>query len=187
MEAINKTSDFLIWDEGIKLIDTLISDRNYRTALFIGSGMYSGLRVSDLLRLTWSDLEGKTIRIAEKKTKKVREITISDKYRYIINQCISIKSDCPLVFVNRQQSSLSTQYLNHLLKGLKDKYSFITCENFSCHSLRKSFGRHVWENNDCSEASLIKLSEVFNHSSTQLTRKYLGISREETADIYNNL
>jgi integrase len=183
----NHTSDFLNWDEGVKLIDMLISERNYRTALFIGSGMYSGLRVSDLLRLTWSDLEGKAIRIAEKKTKKVREITISDKYRNVINQCISIKSDCPLLFTNARQTSLSTQYLNTLLKGLKDKYKWITCQNFSCHSLRKAFGRHVYELNNKSEDSLVMLSEILNHSSIALTRRYLGITRSEIANVYLNL
>ena len=183
----NKTSDFLEWEQALKLIDVLISEGNYRTALFIGSGIYTGLRVSDLLRLTWNDLEGKAIRISEKKTKKTREITISDKYRDIINKCISIKTDCPLLFVNARQTSLSTQYLNSLLKDLKRKYSFITCENFSCHSLRKAMGRHIYEMNNKSEDSLIMLSEILQHSNIGITRKYLGITRSEVANIYLNL
>ena len=57
----------------------------------------------------------------------------------------------------------------------------------SSHSLRKSFGRRVWSNDNESERSLIYLSELFNHSSSLTTRIYLGIRQEELNDIYLNL
>jgi len=57
----------------------------------------------------------------------------------------------------------------------------------SSHSLRKSFGRRVWENDGESERSLIYLSEIFNHSSIQMTRIYLGIRQEELNEVYLSL
>lgn len=55
------------------------------------------------------------------------------------------------------------------------------------HSLRKSFGRRVFENNDNSERSLILLSEMFNHTSIKTTKIYLGIREKEMFDVYDNL
>ena len=52
-------------------------------------------------------------------------------------------------------------------------------------SWRKTFGREVWRRNKFSEASLIKLSILFNHSSTAITRIYLDITREEVANLYD--
>jgi len=51
---------------------------------------------------------------------------------------------------------------------------------------RKSGSRFIWENNGHSDVYLIKLSSILNHSSTSITRRYLGISREEIKDIYQS-
>jgi len=59
-------------------------------------------------------------------------------------------------------------------------------KNISTHSLRKSGSRFIWENNGNSDEYLIKLSSILNHSSTSITRRYLGISREEIKDIYQS-
>jgi integrase len=58
-------------------------------------------------------------------------------------------------------------------------------KRISTHTWRKTFGREVWRRNNYSEASLIKLSLLFNHSSTAITRIYLDITREEVGDLYD--
>ena len=57
----------------------------------------------------------------------------------------------------------------------------------SSHSLRKSFGRQCYEKNNESEKALMYLSEMFNHTSPSITRKYLGIRQEELNNIYMTL
>jgi hypothetical protein len=54
----------------------------------------------------------------------------------------------------------------------------------SSHSLRKTFGRRVYEINGESEKALIQLSQIYNHSSIGITRNYLDITQEEIEDIY---
>jgi site-specific recombinase XerD len=79
----------------------------------------------------------------------------------------------------------SIQYVNRLLKeGGRDER--IKNKNISSHSLRKSGSRFIWENNGHSDEYLIKFSSILNHSSTSITRRYLGISREEIKDIYQS-
>ena len=79
----------------------------------------------------------------------------------------------------------SIQYVNRLLKE-EGKDERIKKKNISSHSLRKSGSRFIWENNGHSDEYLIKLSSILNHSSTSITRRYLGISREEIKDIYQS-
>lgn len=57
-QAIHKyqTSDYLEWDTAMSLIRKLFKDRNYRMSLLIGCGCFFGLRISDILTLSWSML-----------------------------------------------------------------------------------------------------------------------------------
>jgi site-specific recombinase XerD len=77
------------------------------------------------------------------------------------------------------------QHTNLLLKE-GGKNVKIRNKNISTHSFRKSGSRFIWENNGHSDEYLIKLSSILNHSSTSITRRYLGISREEIKDIYQS-
>ena len=89
-------------------------------------------------------------------------------------------------FHNRYGKPFTVHYLNRELKDIFSRYRIKT-DNPSSHTLRKTFGRRVWDMHNQSEASLIKLSEIFNHENTKVTRKYLGISRQEISDIYMGL
>ncbi len=55
-------------------------------------------------------------------------------------------------------------------------------------SLRKTFGRQVYNmNSDNSELALVKLMELFNHSSVTITKRYLGLRQEELLNAYECL
>ena len=56
------------------------------------------------------------------------------------------------------------------------------------HSLRKTFGRQVYTmNGENSELALVKLMELFNHSSVVITKRYLGLRQEEILETYDCL
>jgi site-specific recombinase XerD len=59
--------------------------------------------------------------------------------------------------------------------------------NVGTHSLRKTFGYHVWHNADDKEKALVMLMVIFNHASVATTKKYIGIMNEEVEDIFNGL
>jgi integrase len=54
----------------------------------------------------------------------------------------------------------------------------------STHSLRKSGARFLYDENNRSEDVFLKISMILNHSSTQVSRRYLGITKEEISDVY---
>ena len=78
---------------------------------------------------------------------------------------------------------LTIRGVNKQIKILAER-SGLKGKRISTHTWRKTFGREVWKRNDYSEASLIKLSYLFNHSNTSITRVYLDITREEVGDMY---
>jgi site-specific recombinase XerD len=57
-------------------------------------------------------------------------------------------------------------------------------KRISTHTWRKTFGREVWRRNGQTEACLVRLSSLFNHSSISITRIYLSITKEEVDNLY---
>lgn len=68
------------------------------------------------------------------------------------------------------------------------KYRLAAVKHFSTHSFRKTLGRKVVEMaGENSEMALIKLAEIFNHSNTAITRRYLGLRQQELREVYDSL
>lgn len=189
LENQKTCSDYLEWDSAIAVIPKLERDNNNNFALLFAIGIFSGLRISDILTLTWQKvLNPEYIEVIEKKTKKYRKIRINEQLKEICNR-IYKKTDAAsltLIFTNKKGTSLSTQYINRELKRIKYHYH-LNLDNISTHTFRKTFGRHVWQINNHSEKSLLLLSELFNHSSIATTKKYLGIRESELQEIYELL
>jgi integrase len=181
------------WNSMLGLLVQLKKAKRNKEYLLIGTGAYLGLRASDLLNLRWSDLMDKDeIAITEKKTGKNRHITINTSLKDIL---LNVSGELAkqgrfnmdeYIFVNRNGERVSIQYTNRLLKETFSDFGIKT-QNASTHTLRKTFGKRVWEMDGKSERSLIYLSQIFNHSSTSITRRYIGIVQEDIRDIYMRL
>lgn len=192
IKGTSTRSDYLEWDSMLLLLQKLEKDQEYKFQLLIAVGSYTGLRISDLLKLRWCDvLDTDTINIVEGKTKKNRKIRLNSALGEIVvrlHQKIEIKNDDQFLFVNRFGTKpINVQYVNRKLKEISKKYLNGNKINFSSHSFRKTLGRHVWAINDYSEKSLVLLGEMFNHSSVKITKIYLGIKEQEIGDVYLNL
>ena len=191
LKNTNTTSDYLPWDTMLSLVRKLYRDGNYRMSLLIGCGSFFGLRISDILKLSWSDLlREDTIYLNETKTGKSRSVKINAGFRKHIQDCfnsLGIADISQKVFISRKGCVYSVQQVNRLFKQIKSNYG-LKINHFSTHSLRKTFGRRVVEQAGVqSEMALIKLCEIFNHSSPMVTRRYLGIRQEELYEVYDNL
>jgi len=185
----NTTTSALEWNAMLGLCERLRSDGYHRDYLLVLAGCHFGLRISDLLRLTWKDVRPDTIIVKEGKTGKVRTINVHTRVREALDLCqqqlvndLDWSIDCPL-FANRWGSPMTVSYINKRLKWLFIYYRVKT-QNPSSHTLRKTFGRRVWEMHGESDQALIFLSEIFGHSNTAITRRYLGITQEKIASAY---
>ena len=192
-QAIHKyqTSDYLEWDTAMSLIRKLFKDRNYRMSLLIGCGCFFGLRISDILTLSWSMLlDDDKFTLNEKKTNKRRTVKINSDFQRHIKHChdaLHITNDDEKCFLSKKKMVYSTQRINMLFKEIKKKYN-LKIEHFSTHSMRKTFGRKVYESSgENANMALIKLSEIFNHSNISITKIYLGIREKELLETYDLL
>ena len=187
----NTTADFLLWDEAMNLTRKLAKDGNYKMSLLIALGCFTGLRISDILSLRWNQiLDTDEFTIIEHKTKKKRTIRVNLQLKKHIRDCYEhinpVGINAP-VLISQKGTVYTVQRINVMLKEIKKKYR-LHIGNFSCHSLRKTFGRQVYNmNNDNSELALVKLMELFNHSSVSITKRYLGLRQEELLNTYDCL
>ena len=187
------TADYITWDTATNLVRKLFRNGNYRMSLFIGCGIFFGLRVSDLLTLSWNQiLSGDEFVIFEKKTDKRRVIRMNEGFKAHIADCyqaLGIKDINEPCFLNRYGSVLSLQMINRNFKAIKVKYQ-LKIENFSTHSLRKTWARQVYENENSQgrgDMALLKLSEIMNHSCPSITRRYIGLRQQELGEVYDSL
>jgi integrase len=187
----NTTADYLEWSSAMNLIRNLYNDENYKISLLVSFGCFFGLRISDILSLKWETIYDKNeFEMIEMKTKKNRIIKINSQHKKHIFDCyqrIMPKSLNEYIFISQKGSVYSIQRINVILKDLKVRYN-LKVKNFSSHSLRKCFGREIFNRSgENAELSIVKLSHLFNHSSPSITRRYLGISQKELLDTYDVL
>ncbi len=184
------TCDYLEFDKTLNMsMKILKNEKNYKIAFLIIVGINSGLRISDILGLHHRDLSGDSLQLVEKKTKKPRTIDLNENiknaYKLYCNRLKHNFSQDDSLFISQKHEVFSIRSVNRELKRiLGDSNRKL---KISSHSLRKTFGRRVFLNNNESEKSLIFLSAMFNHSDVSTTRLYLGIRQEELREIYLNL
>ena len=185
------TADYLVWSDAMNLIRKLAKDENYKMSLLIALGCFTGLRISDILALRWEQiLSTEEFSIIEKKTGKKRVLRLNSQLQQHIQECYEhiqpIGQKAPIL-VSQKGTVFTIQRINVILKEVKRKYR-LKVKNFSCHSLRKTFGRQVYNmNSENSELALVKLMELFNHSSLAITKRYLGLRQEEILETYDCL
>ena len=186
------TTSYMEWNDFVSLITRLEKDEDYKFSLLISIGVFTGLRISDLLTLKFSDLIGNDVlRITEKKTKKVRSIKINKDLKDIVERIVSkmkVTELNTLIFLNRfGTKSIDKSYVNVRLKEIFIRYRIKVGGNVSTHTFRKTLGRRVMEVNNYSNESLVLLMELFGHSSMSITKRYLGIREQEIHDVYDSL
>ena len=185
------TADYLVWSDAMNLTRKLAKDGNYKISLLVAIGCFTGLRISDILALRWKQILGTDeFTVIEKKTGKQRIIRINPQLQQHIKECYEhinpVGVNAPIL-ISQKGTVFTVQRINIILKEVKTRYN-LRIKNFSCHSFRKTFGRQVYTmNGENSEPALIKLMELFNHSSVAITKRYLGLRQEEILQAYDCL
>lgn len=161
-------------------------------------GINLSLRISDLISLKWNfffneDGEFRDFyKIQPKKTKKVgkfvtlyfNEVVKKSILEYIEKYPISDFND--YVFKSRKgNDAISERSVWKIIVDAADECGIE--KNVGTHSLRKTFGYHIWHNAEDKEKALVMLMVIFNHSSIATTKKYIGIMNEEIENVFNDL
>jgi len=186
------TTTSMDWDTFKSLIGKLERDGDYKFCLLIAIGVFTGLRISDLLKLRFSQFENNDIlTIVEQKTKKTRRIKINPDLRQIVDRLkvsmVGTNTD-HYIFLNKYGTKpIDKSYVNVKLKEILKRYNIVLEGNASSHLFRKTLGNRVLRLNNYSNEAVILLMELFSHASPMTTRRYLGIREKEIHDVYDSL
>ncbi len=167
---------------------------NIRNHALMTLGLNTALRISDVLALCWEDVydfsEDKIcshIEIVEQKTKKKSVIYINNSIRKVLaryKECMEKRgliSPQQYLFLSQKKTPLSREQAWRIIKTAA-KNCGIT-GTISPHSMRKTFGYQAWKQG----ISPAMLMDVFNHSSFDITRRYLGIEQDDRDEVFRNI
>ncbi len=186
------TTTSMDWDDFKSLISKLERDKNYKFCLLIAIGVFTGLRISDLLKLRFNQfVDADILTIQEQKTKKTRRIKINSDLKQIVERIkgkMVLSNTDQFIFVNKYGTKpIDKSYVNVKLKELLKQYGIVLEGNASSHLFRKTLGNRVLRLNNYSNESVILLMHLFSHSSPAITKKYLGIREREILDVYDSV
>ncbi len=192
LQGQKTTTTSMDWEQFKSLIAKLERDGENKYCLLISIGVFSGLRIGDLLKLRFSQFENcDTFTIVESKTKKIRKIKINLDLKAIlmrIKEKMSIIDSNQFIFINRYGTKpIDRSWVNVSLKRIFKKYNMELEGNISSHMFRKTLGNRVLTLNNYSNESIVLLMELFSHSSMAITKKYLGIREKEILGVYDSL
>ena len=186
------TTSSMNWGDFKSLIGKLERDKEYKFCLLITIGVFTGLRISDLLQLRFSQFENTDIlTVQEQKTNKTRRIKINSDLKKIVDRLKSrmvISDTNQFIFLNRYGTKpIDKSYVNVKLKEIIKQYDIVIDGNVSSHLFRKTLGNRVLRLNNYSNESVILLMELFGHSSPAITKRYLGLREREIHSVYDSL
>ena len=169
---------------------------NYRNELLIVLGLNTALRISDILSLEWHSVynfETKEYRnhisVMEQKTGKISQIYLNSnvinalkRYKqYLKRRNRNIESDTFIFKHSNKNVPITRTQAFRIIKEAADYYNISGV--ISCHSLRKTFGYHAWKQG----VEPVLLVTVFNHSSFNITKRYLGIEQDDKDKIFKKI
>ncbi len=180
-EPIRKQKD-------IKSISRLLKSHPRNHLLWI-AGINNGLRANDLVKLKYSQVEGKKagalIKIVESKTGKPNVLVINKSvYKALqiyVNE-INPGSEDYLFKSRKGNSHISSQSVGKMVRSWTDAINLKG--QYGAHTLRKTFGYHqrVYHG-----AGFEILCKRYNHSSPVVTMRYLGIESKEITEMLMNV
>ena len=160
--------------------------RNYVLATL---GVYTALRISDILNLSCDDVYNfkkstinKSITIVEKKSKKLKTIALNKKVIDALKSYLpEAEQGKPLILNPKTDKSISRIQAYRIIRTAAEAVGIDF--NVSCHSLRKTFGYCAWQNG----VSPVVLMDIYNHSSMAITQRYLGVAQDDLNAVYMGL
>lgn len=173
----------------IETIKKLLKQQNLRDYCLFVVGINSGLRISDLLKLTVSDvIDGNKlkdrIRLREKKTNKFKDFPLSDNAKSALKEYLKTReytTNEPLFLSRKNKGFLLRQQAYKIINNVAKEVGIK--EKIGTHTLRKTFGYHAYNNG----YDITLIQKLFNHSSPSVTLRYIGITQDELDNVYLSL
>lgn len=163
----------------ITAVKKYLRTRSLRNYLFFCFGIYSGLRVSDLLSLKVGMVKNTHVMVVEKKNDNKKKFIIHPGIRGDLNRYIAGMHNDEYLFPSRQQKKSGLRGLpidrSTAYKILNDAAEQFNLKEIGCHTLRKTWGYQLYRQDT---NNLALLMEMYNHSDPSVTLRYIGITQD---------
>ena len=154
---------------------------NPRDLLFFTIGTNCGFRISDILSLNVEDVQGKNyIQLVEQKTGKFKKVPVNSKLKPMFEKFTKGRLPYEPLFTTRFKNRLGRVTAYYIIKEACEKANLEA--KFGTHTMRKTFGYHHYKK----FRDVAMLQKIFNHSSPQITLRYIGIEQDEIDESYTS-
>jgi site-specific recombinase XerD len=196
MKAVEPIRDIRI----IRSMRAYLREQNLRNELLFILGINVGLRISDILKLTFVDVMNfkkmsakEYVIITETKTSKTKKFYVGSIVSKLIEEYAdTLEEVLPHMYLfcsrRAENKPISRQHAWYILNyaaemiGLvaRDSTGKIILGEIGTHTMRKTFGYHAYT----SGTTIELLMDIFNHSSKTQTLRYIGITEDQKKDVY---
>lgn len=159
--------------ETVKDIAEYLKEKGEKLFVMYSIGIYSGLRISDILSLKVRDVKGKTeIKLREKKTGKEKIFPVNAELaRTLETYCREKKPWEYLVpSTHRTAAPISREYAYRVIREAGKTFGL---DHLGTHTLRKTFGYHFYTQTK----DIVLLMRILNHNDQSKTLRYIGIEQ----------
>lgn len=167
--------------EKLEALKRVLKDKNERDYVMLMMGLYTALRISDILRIRVEDIKKDYINLREKKTSKFRRIYLNHELKVALKSYISDKE--PHEFLIRSREGVNKPISRaRAYDILKEAGKEVGIESIGTHSLRKTFGYFAYKDTK----DVAALQKLFNHSNPEETLRYIGIEQDNVDLLIKN-
>lgn len=152
-------------------------------------GFNTGLRVSDFRLFKVDDLRGKqSVALRAKKTGKEASFRLNQDTVRALKTLLAGRKGDEYVFQSREKDMvtgqgrpLSRQRIYQIINKIAREAGIE--EKIGCHTLRKTFGYHHYQEN----RDAVTLMNLFGHAGMDVTLRYIGITQDKINESTENL
>lgn len=156
------------------------SERNY---IMFMIGIYSGLRISDILKLRVRDVRNRDrIMIREKKTGKERRFPVNKALKKDLDKYVEEMHDYEFLIKSRKDRNkpITRQQAWTILQTAGEKFGV---QKIGTHTMRKTFGYHMYQQTH----DIVAIQKILNHATQEYTLRYIGVTQDTLDTAINNL
>lgn len=180
---------YLKIEEVSKLFEGINKTHYYRDYCILVMFLNCGLRVSELVSINLSDIDGDKIKIIGKGNKEriiyLNDATLDSINNYVAKERIHIKnvkkSDKDALFLSQKGNRMSARAVQLVIQGINER-SGLNKKDLSPHKLRHTMATLLYQNG----ADLISLQQILGHTSVSTTQIYTHVEDEQLRDVMNS-
>lgn len=171
----------------IQELELYLKNKSQRDHILFLLGIYTGLRISDILILKVKDLKNKNfLVIREKKTRNKRyserTIELHPVLKRELKKFLKDRPGHEYVIKSRVggNKAITRERAYMILKDAAEEFNI---DSLGCHSMRKTMGYHLYKKTQ----DLVLVQQALNHEDASYTLRYIGIQQDNVNDAITKL